>query len=139
MIVSGGNAGKIDPPRPEAEAFRNALIQLGVPPARIVVEDRSHTTRDQAVILKELLAGRHVQRFVLVTGPEHMPRSLAVFRATGLDPIPSPARLRSDREASPWQLMPDGASVAVSDGALYEYLGLVYYWMRGWISRPWGP
>jgi uncharacterized SAM-binding protein YcdF (DUF218 family) len=136
MIVSGGNTGKLEPPRPEAEAFRTALVQLGVPWARIVVEDQSRTTREQAVRLKDVLGGRHIEQFVLVTGPEHMPRSVAAFRAVGLDPIPSPARLRPERDKPSWMLMPDRGSLGVSDGAIYEYLGLAYYRMRGWIGTP---
>ncbi|HEV3139328.1 MAG TPA: YdcF family protein [Vicinamibacterales bacterium] len=132
VILSGGDTQHMIPPRTEASAYRDAAIKLGVRADRIVVEDRSQTTRDEALLLKPLLAERHVGTFVLVTSPTHMPRSLLALRAVGLDPIPSPAPART---ASPsrWSLVPDRESLAVSDGAIYDACALVYYWLRGWL------
>jgi uncharacterized SAM-binding protein YcdF (DUF218 family) len=132
VIVSGGDTKHLTPPRTEASAYRDAAIRLGVPADRIVLEDRSQTTRDEALLLKPMLADRHVGRFVLVTSPTHMPRALRALRAVGLDPIPSPS---PERTAAPtrWRLMPDRDSLAVSDAAVYEACAFVYYFARGWI------
>lgn len=135
LIVSGGNTQRLDPPRTEAAAFRAAAIGLGVPASRIVVEDEPRTTREQAVITKELLGRRHIDRFVLVTSAIHMGRSLAAFRAVGLDPIPSAAPLRSEVDKSPWSVVPAREWVSISDSALYEYVAWAYYWCRGWVTR----
>ena len=86
--------------------------------------------------MKNVLDARHIDRFVLVAWSEHMFRSLTAFRAVDLDPNPSPARLRSDREDPPWMLMPDDESLVISDGAPYEYLAVVHCRLRGWLVRP---
>lgn len=135
LIVSGGNTGRRDPPRPEAEALRRAALQLGVPQSRIVVDDRSRTTREQAVTLKRMLGERGIARFVLVTSATHLPRALAAFQAVGLAPVPSASRLRSDVDASRWNLAPDREWLTISDSALYEYVAWAYYWGRGWVKR----
>jgi uncharacterized SAM-binding protein YcdF (DUF218 family) len=135
LIVSGGNTQHLTPPRPEAAALRTAAIELGVPASRIVVEDQSRTTREQALILKDLLARRHIDRFVLVTTANHMSRSLATFRAVGLDPVPSAAAVRGRDSEDSSALIPRREMLLISDGALYEYVAWVYYWGHGWLKR----
>lgn len=133
VVVSGGNTQMLAPPRAEAHAYRDAVIRLGVPAARVLVEDRSMTTREEAVLLKPMLTLRGITRFVLVTSPTHMGRSLATFRAIGLDPVPSAARQWGDDEMSLWSMRPTRQWLTISDTALYDYTATVYYWMRGWL------
>jgi uncharacterized SAM-binding protein YcdF (DUF218 family) len=77
-----------------------------------------------------MLAARHIDRIVLVTAPTHLPRSLATFRALGIDAVPAPSRLRGDRPVL--SLWPDRESLVVSDDALYGYVSWYYYRLRGW-------
>lgn len=133
VIVSGGNTSRLKTPRPEAHAYRRAIVELGVPAGRVFVEDRSLTTHDQALILKTMLAERKVDRFVLVTSPTHMPRSLATFRAAGMNPVPSASRPRSDRPVVWWGVVPDRESMLLSDSAAYEYAAWIYYRLKGWV------
>ncbi len=134
LIVSGGNTQSLDPSRPEAAAFHDASVRLGVPPSRILVDAESMTTHAQAVIMKRVLAERGIDRFVLVTSRLHMSRSLRVFRASGLKPIPS-ASAEGDGP-SWWTLVPDRKSLQRSDAAVYEYAAWLYYWWRGWLRHP---
>ena len=136
LVVSGGNTLRVDPPRPEGAALREAAIGLGVPPARIIADNSSMTTYEQAVTMSRLLPEHGITRFVLVTSPIHMPRSLAVFRAVGLHPIASPGQTRSDSDDPFWTLLPDRQSLGAADAALYEYAARAYYWWRGWLKTP---
>jgi uncharacterized SAM-binding protein YcdF (DUF218 family) len=138
IFVSGGNTASLDPPRTEAHALRVALRGLGIPDDRIVAEDASMTTHEQAVDLKPILVAHHVERFVLVTSPTHMARALAVFRALGLTPIPSAAALRNGTDRSRWSLLPDRESLVVSDDVIYESLAWEYYRARGWLRADHG-
>jgi len=132
VIVSGGNTQGMYPPRTEAAAYRDAAIRLGIPADRIVMEDRSQTTREEALLVKPMLAERGIRRFVLVTAPTHMPRAMRTLRAVGLDPVPSPTPLRAG-ELSRWSLAPDHESMAISDEATYDVLATLYYRLRGWL------
>ena len=96
IIVSGGVTGHDEGARPEAEAMRDAILQLGVPADHVVIEAESKNTREEAIVIARMLADRPRQPIVLVTSSTHLPRSLAVFRAAGLDPVPSVAAYKSD-------------------------------------------
>jgi uncharacterized SAM-binding protein YcdF (DUF218 family) len=134
VVVSGGTPRTRYRPRPEAIAMRAAMVTLGVPSSRIVLEDQSRTTHDEAVILKSMFDERRIERFVLVTSPTHMTRSMATFRAVGLNPIPSVSALRSESTRSFWTPLPDWDSLAVSDVAIYDAVAWVYYWRQGWLK-----
>lgn len=136
LVVSGGNTQRLKVPRPESAALRRAAVSLGVPTGRVLEDDKSLTTREQAVEIARLLGERHIDRFVLVTSPLHMRRSMAAFLTVGLNPVPSASQLRGDSDAPFWTLRPDRESLNLSDGALYEYAALVYYWVDGWLPRP---
>ena len=81
-----------------------------------------------------MLASRGITRFVLVTSPTHMGRSLATFRAVGLDPVGSTSPTRSD-EVPFWWPVPERESLLVSDTAVYDYAAWLYYWSNGWLTR----
>ncbi len=132
VIVSGGMVVDGVQRSAESDVMADGLVRLGVPRDRLLLETRSHNTREQAANTAELLRKRGTKRFVLVTGSEHMPRTLAVFRAQGLDPLPSPS---SPRTTTPpgllYRLRPTLGAFLQSDRACYEYFAIAYYWTRG--------
>jgi uncharacterized SAM-binding protein YcdF (DUF218 family) len=115
----------------EAEVMAEGLVRLGVPRARIVLETHARNTREQAVNSAEVLRRRGTRRFVLVTDSEHMPRALSVFRAQGLDPVPSVAVMTF---ATPpgliHRIRPALGAYLQSDRACYEYFARAYYWCQ---------
>jgi uncharacterized SAM-binding protein YcdF (DUF218 family) len=134
IVVASG--GKVSQQRtPEGEVIAEALARLRVPRDRIIIEDTSLTTHDQAIVVTRLLKARGVDRFVLVTSPTHMSRSVAVFRAQHADIVPSVAPLIPERSRLRLFFMPNNDSLSVSEEAVHDYAGFVYYWARGWF-RP---
>lgn len=131
IIASGGRPSPRSQLRSEAEVIRDALVRLGVPADRIVVETASNNTRDQAVMVPAMLRERNIDRWVLVTSRRHMPRSLRLFRAQGTNPVPSPAARESDGVSRAW--WPSGDSLQESRWMLREYAAFAYSWMRGWL------
>ena len=73
---------------PEAEVMARIAVLLGVKPQDIRLETDSRDTADEAEIIAKMI-GR--EKFILVTSAAHMPRSMALFRKRGLQPIPAPA------------------------------------------------
>ncbi len=132
IISSGGLVHPDEHKVPEATIMHRALVEAGVPDADIVDEAASRTTRDQALKVGSLLRARGTTRFVLVTSPAHMWRSVYAFRAVGLDPIPSPSPVRSEIARKPPLFLPNGSSLELSDLAIYDMAALVYYWWEGW-------
>lgn len=122
--------------KPESEMLQAALVQVGVPPNVIVQESGSRTTHDQARLLRPMLEARGARRFVLVTAAPHMRRAMAVFRAEGLDPVPSVSRMRSEQFAPPMLLLPNHESLDFTDMAIYDYAAWLYNWWEGWTAPP---
>jgi len=134
VIVSGGIADARTELRPEAEQMANALAMAGIPADRIVIDAEAKTTHDHPRTVGPLLTARHVTRFVIITSPMHMRRSLRVFRKQGFDPVGSASVLQSEQLASRPLFLPNDDSTLLSNQALYEYAALVVYRWRGWIA-----
>ena len=84
MIFSGG-LGSITRhmwDEPEADQFARIATDLGVPPDRILIENRSTNTGENVLFTKQLLAerGLALQRFIVVQKPYMERRSYATFR-----------------------------------------------------------
>jgi uncharacterized SAM-binding protein YcdF (DUF218 family) len=134
LVVATGGRSQAGRRVAEAVVIAEALRSVGVPRDRILVEDESLTTQQQAVLVTRLLKSRGIGRFVLVTSPAHMSRALAVFRARHADVVPSAAAIASDYRPQRRFFVPNGESLEISDAAIYGYAGLFYYWARGWFE-----
>jgi uncharacterized SAM-binding protein YcdF (DUF218 family) len=123
VIVSGGG------PYHVGAAMRDFLVSQGVPQDRVILEDRSASTRENARYTKELLSGMvgGTGRPVLLTSDYHMFRAERVFRKTGLDVAPRPFPDAIKRSGSLMERWP------VFFGLCEEALKSAYYWARGWI------
>ncbi len=132
VISSGGLLEANEHSWPSGLAMADALVSLGVPRDRIVVENESGTTRDEAVIVKRLLASRPVDHLVLVTSPVHMRRSVGVFLAEGITVIPAIARETPPFDRWWAELIPTDKGLEESGMAAHELAGLAVYYLRGW-------
>ncbi len=94
LLLSGGIVGG---PWSEAEAMRRLLVAGGAAPDRLLLEDRSRNTVENAVFSLRLLAGTGARRLAVVSDAWHLPRALLIFRRLGADPTgfapPPPSRL----------------------------------------------
>jgi len=132
IIFSGGDAGLVRAEGAEAPLARRLLLGLGVPAERLIPEDRSRNTVENAVFSKELAAPKSGDRWLLVTSAYHMPRSIGVFRRAGFAVEAFPVDWRT--VDGPDALRP---SASVGDGlkridtAVREWVGLLVYWLTG--------
>ena len=67
---------------PEAERFARIAVEMGVPPTRIVIENRATNTGENVAFTRELLASRGVDpaAFILVQKPYMERRTFATFQ-----------------------------------------------------------
>ncbi|QHW32095.1 YdcF family protein [Paenibacillus rhizovicinus] len=84
----------------EAEIAKRELIGLRVPADRILVENRSLNTSQNAEYTGELLALHHLTKPILVTSAFHMKRSVMDFREAGMSVVPYPVDYKASRRAS---------------------------------------
>jgi uncharacterized SAM-binding protein YcdF (DUF218 family) len=119
----------------ETEARRVArdLERWGIDPSRIVVEEASRNTRENAVDSAKVIASRGWKTILLVTSAAHMERARGCFRAVGLDVDTRATDFESyDAAKRRVGLMPRASSLAASTAAIHEYAGRIVYRVRGW-------
>jgi uncharacterized SAM-binding protein YcdF (DUF218 family) len=132
IILSGGDAGLLRTEGAEAPYALRFLRGLGVPPGRLIPEDRSRNTVENAVFSKELAAPKEGERWLLVTSAYHMPRAIGAFRRVGfeVEAYPVDWRTRGAVDAlRPFQTVGDG--LKRTDTAVREWVGLFVYWLTG--------
>ena len=132
IIVSGA---ALDRGRSEAAAMAAALEHDGVPESAIIEENHSLTTHQNAFYTAQILRKHGINRFLLVTSALHMPRAMASFHGQGLAPIaagsPPQIVVPSEPDFSFW--LPDLGTLNASRSIVKEYLGMLVYWIRGWV------
>jgi uncharacterized SAM-binding protein YcdF (DUF218 family) len=132
VISSGGKRLRNDPNEATGITMRDALVQLGVDPSRLLVETKSRNTHEESVVVASLLASLRVNNVILVTSDTHMRRSLGTFRAQGVDAIPAIARTPYDRVRWFSWTLPSDAGLWHAGAVAHEFLGIGYYAIRGW-------
>lgn len=130
-IVATGGLGS--PQYSEAGMMAYQLEQLGVPAHKIIKEHKSANTRDHGIFVPPLLTQHGIEQFVLVTSQQHIARALAVFRAAGLNPVPSTPEIYVPRGDRFEMYLPSRTALSVSDRMMYDLAGWVYYKARKWI------
>ncbi len=132
LVFTGGSNALAAPFGSEAGDARAVWIDLGVDPARIVLERSSRNTEENARFTRDLLGPAAGRRWILVTSAFHMPRAVGLFRAAGLDVVPDPVDYRS---TGTWRDLLPTAEVSSGlkrlDMATREWIGLVAYRLSG--------
>jgi uncharacterized SAM-binding protein YcdF (DUF218 family) len=127
LILSGGRGfGSI----PCAEVMAHVAKELGVDENDIILESQSKDTKDEAQLIKPLVENDH---FILVTSASHMPRSMALFKKLGMNPIPSPTGHLAIRKEglSPSSFFPSAGDFLKTEKVFHEYLGIAWAKLRG--------
>ncbi|MEW5727554.1 MAG: YdcF family protein [Pseudomonadota bacterium] len=131
IVFTGGTNAILDTERKEAPIAKTFLDSIGFDTGRVIFEDRSRNTRENAVLSHDLAGVMAGETWLLVTSAAHMPRAVGVFRAAGWPVVPYPVDYATDGSAGSLSFAPGRGLGAVSR-ALYEWQGLVYYRLRGW-------
>ncbi len=129
LILSGGS---VPDPVPNAQIMADVALAVGVDENILVLESTSRDTKDQARLIKKMVGD---DRFVLVTSASHMPRSMALFKKQGMEPIPAPTdHLVKERQGARLGIpFPSANGLRKAERAFYEYLGLAWAKFRGQI------
>lgn len=132
QIVYTGGSGILDSGEPEAATAQRFLLSQGIAPERLVLEDQSRNTDENAELTADLL-GSDNGVALLVTSAFHMPRSVGLFQRVGLDVIAWPTDYRSSGEESFGLDFANPAhNLSNTSVALKEWIGLLVY---NWTGR----
>jgi uncharacterized SAM-binding protein YcdF (DUF218 family) len=131
VVFSGGTFGNTDESTSEASFAKRFLMELGVQESRIVLEQRSLGTAENAAFTRALVMPQPGQRWLLVTSASHMPRAVGAFRRAGFPVIGYPVGYtKSGRPQDFFEIRLEPSTGLVrADVALHEWIGLVVYWL----------
>jgi uncharacterized SAM-binding protein YcdF (DUF218 family) len=136
IVFSGGNASLIPGGPSEAQFVRRILESFGIAPERIILEDRSRTTAENAALTRDMVKPKPGSRWLLVTSAHHMPRSVGVFRAADFPVEAFPVDWRTDGAEDLWTPFRSVAGgLARTDAAAHEWIGILVYWLTGRMSE----
>lgn len=123
IVLSGGGGGR--PGRSEAAMMARRVVELGVPMTALLLEEHSHSTRDNALYTAELAHARGIRDVLLVTSSLHMTRAVRWFRNAGFEVYPVPVSEQRERNSWRERWVPTRSALWRSGRAFKEYLALL--------------
>mgnify|MGYP003873494653 CR=1 FL=1 len=127
LIVSGPASGARES---HATVLARAAQALGIAADRVIHIDQARDTEDEAQAVARIAGDVPV---ALVTSAWHMPRSMALFRHTGVRAVACPSDYRSHAD-DPFtfdDLLWEVQSLDRSTLAVRERIGYLWIWLRG--------
>jgi uncharacterized SAM-binding protein YcdF (DUF218 family) len=135
IVVAAGVPPLASEEEPEAHAAQRFFKAFGIADNRVVLDDKSRNTEENAEFAKVLAGQTDGQTWLLVTSAFHMPRSVGLFRAAGFPVTPWPADyLASGAEGARFKPDQSPENMAVASIALREWAGLLGYKLTGKIA-----
>ncbi|WP_265447605.1 YdcF family protein [Acetivibrio straminisolvens] len=125
IIISGGQIpGHTNS---EAEIAKNILLGLGIPEEKIIVENRSLNTTQNAIYTKELIEKHGFNEPILVTSAFHMERAVRQFRKNEVNvtPYPTDFQTNSIRRVTFMDFVPSAEALQKFYFSVKEYVGIV--------------
>lgn len=132
-IIFTGGAGSIFLEAIDAGgAVGTYFRDVGIKADRIVVENKSRNTWENATFTRDLIKPAPGAKFLLVTSAWHMPRAVGIFRKVGFDVDAYPVDYRTAGKQDlmrPFSALANGLKRV--DRAAKEWIGLLAYWVSG--------
>ncbi len=132
VLFTGGSADPLRPEPREAPLAASLLIQLGIPEDRLLVEDESRNTYENAIYSARLADPKPGQSWVLITSARHLPRSVGAFRRAGWRIIAYPVDFSSGGGPEWADIDLPVTRLRLLAQALHEWIGLTFYRLAGW-------
>ncbi len=131
LIFTGGSGVLGSQSLKEADVIKPLLVTLGLNPNRIIFENQSRNTAENATMTKKIIKPRLDQRWLIITSAFHMPRAMGSFRQAGWNAIAYPVdyHQKSSHGFSLGLSLRTGLSSLST--SLHEWMGLTFYWLSG--------
>jgi uncharacterized SAM-binding protein YcdF (DUF218 family) len=136
ILVAGGGSALQAGEEPEATAGARFFRDFGIAPERLIIEDQSRNTVENAANAKALGRPQPGETWLLVTSAFHMPRSVGLFRRAGFAVVPWPTDyMTTGEEGIGIKVDEIAENLSVSTIALREWAGLAGYYVTGRIDE----
>lgn len=126
LVVTGGSGLLNEQELKELPVMVEILRRLGVEPDRIIGEDRSRNTYENALFSHDLAQPAAGETWLLVTSAYHMPRAVGIFRKIGWPVVPWPVDYRT-LPAAELRAIDVAGNLVLLQIAIREWIGLLAY------------
>jgi uncharacterized SAM-binding protein YcdF (DUF218 family) len=133
VVYTSGSSSFAGKTSTEALQARKFMSQMGIPPERVTIEDKSRNTDENARFTAAIVHPEPSQRWIVVTSAFHMPRAMGIFEKAGFHPIAYPVAFRTRGR---WQddlrlTFEPTRNLRIFEIAVHEWIGLAAYWLSG--------
>lgn len=133
LVFSGGAGSTREDAVSEAEIVSRFADTLGVPRNRLILEQQSRNTHENAVFSARMVQPKPGERWLLVTSAWHMPRSMGCFRKAGFDVTAYPVDYRTNWPRDAYRLASFASTgLAELDIGVKEWIGMIAYRLTGY-------
>ncbi|HET9718247.1 MAG TPA: YdcF family protein [Pseudolabrys sp.] len=131
IVYSGGDASLMGNQGRESDFVYSLLDGFGISHARLILENKSRNTAENAFFSKQAADPRPGDLWLLVTSADHMPRAIGCFRKVGfaVEAYPVGWRTSGVIDFHSGKTFADG--LRRFDAAAYEWIGLLAYRLTG--------
>lgn len=135
IIVSGGDASFIGTTEGDALIAPRFFEAMGVDRARVLIEDQSRNTTENAILTAGLIERADLPddaTYIVITSAFHMPRAMESFGRTSLSVLAWPVDFRTAGDET-FTIGRDDPLRALSEFnlALREWIGIAVYRIKG--------
>ncbi|MBE9118948.1 YdcF family protein [Lusitaniella coriacea LEGE 07157] len=128
----------------EAQSIAILLERLGVSSGDIILETEGVNVRTIALTVEDILKDVNIKdkATIVINSALQMRRTALSFMNLGINVISKPTDFYTFQpptaivttQVAPLDLVPSAEALALSSRVIEEYLGLVFYFLRGWLS-----
>lgn len=136
ILIAGAGATLAEGQDSEAEAGARFFRDFGIAEERLLLENESRNTEENAVNARAIAQPKPGETWLLVTSAFHMPRSVGLFRRADFPVVPWPTDYMAP--GNDWvglKLGEASENLAISNTALREWIGLFGYYLTGRIDE----
>lgn len=136
-LVYSGYKGRLIDVSDAPPEIVNFYVRNGVERSRIILEEGSRNTYENALLSMKLVDPAPEETWLLITSANHMPRAFGVFEKLGWSVTPMPVDFRHPLELGARDYVSEVAQPNVSGRleelkrALKAWIGLSAYWLMG--------
>jgi len=135
-ILITGASGSLTSNMKESQLIKNFLLRIGIPKTKIIIEDKSMNTHENAIYCQKVINQLHPDnnvRCLAITSSYHMRRTIACFDKTNIkvDPyVKTPSVNHFDLEKI---IVPQSHILFKWKILLHEIIGYLTYKVMGYI------
>jgi uncharacterized SAM-binding protein YcdF (DUF218 family) len=125
IILSGGTPEGVKGAGNESQIAKRDLIAMQVPADKIIMDDKSRTTQENAKNSAVILNKMGFKHPILVTSSNHMSRSVELFKKEGIDVLALPTLYETPKKISydVFDFIPSAYGVSLVRNGLKEIIG----------------